>query len=253
MTKTLRQGFVWTTTHSKLVFGAFAAFIVIGLVASVANYMSDKKEVTQQEKYFLLEKSYTDKKRGFEEAARAEAQALVKKDKKDAKAPDLSKKATGDIQTDYGSIIAEFDAFIAQDPSTKAAQMAALNLSDVYQSYKKNNEALAALQKVEKSLKKDGVLSALVWMKTGNILADNNDCKGAVEKWQTLTTNKNFSFAHDEAKLRMGICFESMNDLAKAEELYNEVAKKQGQETADFAAVQEAQKYLRLLKVKKNL
>lgn len=253
MTKTLRQGFVWTTTHSKLVFGAFAAFIVFGLVASIASYMSNKKEVTEQEKYFLIEKSYTDKKRGFEEAAHAEAQALAKKDNKEAKVPDLSKKATGDIQKDYGAIIAEFEAFIAQDPTTKAAQMAALNLSDIFQSYKKNNEALATLQKVEKGLKKEGVLSALVWMKTGNILADNNDCKGAIEKWQTLTANKNFSFAHDEAKLRMGLCYESMNDLAKAEELYSEITKKQGQETADFAAIQEAQKYLRLLKVKKNL
>ncbi|MNT40352.1 hypothetical protein D3C72_1766590 [compost metagenome] len=50
----------------------------------------------------------------------------------------------------------------------------------------------------------------------------------------------------------MGLCFETMNDLAKAEELYTQVTKKEDA-TADFAASREAQKYLRLLKAKKNL
>lgn len=248
VTKTLRQGFVWTTAHSKLVVGTIAAFVVIGVGVSIANYFSEKKEISQQEKYFLLEKTYTEKKRGFEEAARAEmtqaAQAQqAKKDKKAAPTFDPSKKASGDIQKDYGPVITGLESFVSDSPNTKAAQMAALNLTDIYLTYKKNDEALATLQKVEKGLDKEGVLSGLVWMQMGNILAEKADCKGAVEKWQVLVNNKNFAFAHDEAKLRMGLCFESMNDLAKAEELYTEVSK----------TSREAQKYLRLLKVKKNL
>lgn len=257
VTKTLRQGFVWTTAHSKIVIGAIAAFVVIGAGASLASYFTEKKEISQQEKYYLIEKSYNEKKRGFEEAARAELnqanQALqAKKDKKEVPAFDPSKKATGDIQKDYGTIVSGFESFISESPKTKAAQMAALNLSDIYLSYKKNDEALGVLQKVEKSLDKDSVLSGLVWMQIGNILADKADCKGAVEQWQNITKNKDLAFAHDEAKLRMGLCFESMNELAKAEELYSEISKKDGN-TTDFAAAKEAQKYLRLLKVKKNL
>ncbi len=51
----------------------------------------------------------------------------------------------------------------------------------------------------------------------------------------------------------MGLCFESMNDLAKAEEIYTQISKKDDQNTTDFAASREAQKYLRLLRAKKNL
>lgn len=253
VTQTLRQGFVWTTAHSKVVIGAVAAFVVVGLGASILNYFSEKKEIAQQEKYYVLEKSYTEKKRGFEEAARAEVAATQNKDKKNVPAFDPAKKASGDITKDYGTVITGFETFINEGATTKAAQMAALNLSEIYSTYKKNDEALATLQKVEKGLDKDDMLTALVWMQMGNVLANKNDCKAAVEKWQALVNSKSLVFAHDEAKLRMGLCYESLNDLAKAEETYAEVGKKDDQNSTDFTASKEAQKYLRLLKAKKNL
>lgn len=251
VTKTLRQGFIWTTTHSNMVIGAVALFVVVGVGISIFGYFSSKKEMTQQEKYFVLEKNYTEAKRGFDEAARAELMAAQSKDKK-APAP-TGKKASGDMQADYGTVIAGFEAFLNEDSSSKAAQMAALNLSDIYLTYKKNDEALSALQKVEKGLAKGDALTSLVWMQMGNVLANKNDCNGAVEKWENITKVKSLAFAHDEAKLRMGLCFESMNDLAKAETIYTELSGKQDPATTNFAASREAQKYLRLLKAKKNL
>lgn len=253
VTQTLRQGFVWTTAHSKIVITAIAAFIVIGVGFSIFSYMSEKKEVAQQEKYFLLEKAYTDKKRGFEEVARAEMIQAQTKDKKAAPAFDASKKATGDLDKDYGAIVKDFEAFITEAPKTKAAQMAALNLADLYMSYKKHDEAIATLAKVEAGLSKGDVLTALVLMQSGNAHANKGDCQGAVAKWQTLTGNKSLAFSHDEAKLRMGLCYETMNDLAKAEELYTEISKKEDLNSTDFAASKEAEKYLRLLRAKKNL
>lgn len=251
VTKTLRQGFVWTTAHSNMILGAFALFVVVGVGISIFGYFNDKKEMSQQEKYFVLEKNYTEVKRAFDEAARAELIAAQSKDKKAA--PATGKKASGDLQTDYGTVVAGFEAFLNEDSKSKAAQMAALNLSDIYLTYKKNDEALAALQKVEKGLDNDEVLTSLVWMQMGNVLANKSDCKGAIEKWENISQSKSLAFAHDEAKLRMGLCFESLNDLAKAEILYTEVSGKQDPATTNFAASREAQKYLRLLKAKKNL
>ncbi len=83
---------------------------------------------------------------------------------------------------DYGTVISSFDSFINESPNTKAAQMAALNLSEIYLTYKKNDEALTSLQRIEKGLDHSDVLTALVWMQMGNVLADKGDCKGAVEK-----------------------------------------------------------------------
>ncbi|MDG0816582.1 tetratricopeptide repeat protein [Bdellovibrio svalbardensis] len=254
VTKTLREGFVWTTTHSKIVITVVAAFIVVGTGISIAGYLSDKKETATQEKYFAVEKVYNEKRRGFEEAARAEVMAGQAKDKKTAPAFDPAKKASGDLQKDYGTVIPGFEALINEAPSTTAARMAALNLSNIYMEYKKTDEALATLQKVEKALNKSEATSALVYMQMGNAFADKNDCKSAVDTWQKITAAKNFQFAHDEAKLRMGLCYESLNDAAKAEQLYTEVAKKENAEQpTDVAAVREASKYLRLLKAKKSL
>lgn len=253
VTKTLREGFVWTTAHSKIVITLIAVFIVVGAGVSIAGYLSQKKEVATQEKYFAIEKVYNEKRRGFEETARAEMTAAQSKDKK-APAVDLSKKASGDLQKDYGSVIPGFEALISEAPSTTAARMAALNLSNIYIEYKKTDDALATLQKVEKALDKSEATSALVYMQLGNAFADKNDCKSAVDTWQKITNTKNFQFAHDEAKLRMGLCYENLNDSAKAEQLYTEVAKKENSEApSDAAAVREASKYLRLLKAKKSL
>ena len=145
VTQSLRKGFAWTTTHSKIVLGAIIAFVTIGLGASIASYLSEKKEISQQEKYFLLERAYTDKKASFEEAERA-AQA-ASQDKK-APTPDASKKATGDLTKDYGTVVTDFENFVNENPKTQAAQMAALNLTDLYGEYKNPDAALAILQKV---------------------------------------------------------------------------------------------------------
>lgn len=251
VTQTLRKGFVWTTNHSQMVLGALVVFVVAGIIWSVVGYFSEQKEMSQQAKYFMLEKNYTEIKRGFDESARNELLAAQAKDK--AAKPPAGKKASGDLTADYGPVVSGFEGFIAEAPKTRAAQMAALNVSDIYLNYKKPDEALAALQKVEAGLKKNEALSALVWMQMGNTFAAKNDCKGAIEKWQNIVDAKGLAYAHDEAKLRMGFCYESMNDLAKAEEIYTEVSKKENSAEANFDATREAQKYLRNLKAKKNL
>ncbi|MNK08069.1 hypothetical protein D3C87_259940 [compost metagenome] len=253
MTKTLREGFVWTTGHSKAVIAAIALFVVVGAGASIYGYLSSKKEVALQEQYFVVEKEYTEKKRGFDEVARAELMAAQAKDKKNLPPVDASKKASGDLQKDFGTVITGFENIISESPNTTAAQMAALNLSDIYSNYKKSDEAFATLAKVEKGLAKSAAMTALVLQKMGTLLADKNDCKGAVEKWQAVVDRKGLAFAHDEVKLRMGLCYESMNDLDKAEQLYTDVSKNQDANTSDFVASKDAQKYLRLLKAKKNL
>lgn len=251
MTETLRKGFVWTAGHSKIVFAVLGVFIAIGVIYSIISYTTEKKEIAHQESYFLLEKAYSEKKRGFEEADRAVMMATQSKDKK-AEAEALKKKPTGDLEKDYGTEVANFEGFIQTNPQTRAAQMAALNLSEIYMNYKMNDKALAALEKVEKGLDKKDMLTALVFMQMGNAKSAAGDCQSAVMSWQNVVNNKALAFAHDETKLRMGLCYESMNDLAKAEQAYQEVGNSNAEST-DFTASREAQKYLRLLKAKQNL
>ena len=252
VTEKLREGFVWTTGHSKLVVSAIAVFIIVGLGVSLTGYFSEKKETGIQEKYFGLEKSYSETKAGFEQAERSETAAALAKDKKASAAP-AGKKASGDMTKDYGSVITGFEALINEAPQTKGAQMAALNVSDIYMTYKKYDEALNALNRVEKGLSHSGLLTALVLEQMATVYADKSDCKTAISKLEEIVKMKALAFAHDEAKLRMGLCYEALSDSNQAEKMYTEVSR-QGDPAngGDSAAAHEADKYLRLLKAKKN-
>lgn len=256
VTKTLRKGFVWSTDHSKIVVTLVVLFILLGVGVSISQYLTETKETKLQVKYYPLEKQFGEKRRGFEEAAQAEVnlnQAKTSKNK-DLKTPafDPAKKATGDLQRDFGTVIAGFEALINESPKSTAAQMSALNLSAIYLNYRKNEEALTVLQKVEPGLNHKEYISGLVYLQLGKVLANKNDCNSALSVFQKVLDSKSFQFLHGEAKLQMGLCYESLNDWAKAEELFKDVAKKGTSASGEnMAMAQDAEKFLRLLKAQK--
>lgn len=239
------EGFQWTTSHSRLVVGAIVVLLLIGGGWSFTQYRNMKTEIQVQEKYFSLEKQYLEKKEGFERAVQS------KKAKADDKAP-VPVAASGDMQKDYGDLPAKFEEIVKDHPQTHGAQMAALNVSDLYLTYKKPEEALRILQSVSQTMPKGEMLSALIWNQLGSVYADQGKCPEAIQQWQKIVDNGSLKFAQDEAKIRMGVCYESINDFAKAEQMYSEVAKKDESGGA-YGASQDAEKYLRLLKMKKNI
>lgn len=249
--KTLNQGFQWSQNHSRAVIVGLIAFIVVGVGWSLMSNMSERNESQAQESYFGFEKSYLDKKRGFDEADRATTRPPVGKDKETPKA-----KATGDMDKDYGPEVAGFKTVIEKHPTSKAAQMAALNLSEIYVNYKKLDDASAALEKVaEKSSGKD-LISAIVLTQYGNVLSNKDNCKGAVEAWGKVLAQSQAAFMHDTLRLKSAFCYEKMNEVAKAEELYKKVSQNsqdpKNPEAGETGLGKDAEKYLRLLKVKKN-
>lgn len=254
-TVVMNKALDWAVSNSKIVLGGVASVIIFGLAIVLINYLDSQKEHTQQEKYFLLEKKYTDIKRNFEEADRMAAAAKMTDKKADKNTPPAEVKptATGDLSKDYGTLATEFESFIENAHGTKAAQMAALHLSNLYQSYNKVDEAGAVLNKIEHDLKKGDVLTALILLEKGNVLVNQDKCAEALTAWEKIVKDKDLSYVHDEAKLRSGLCYEKMNDLAKAESIYTELSKKENSNNVDLVAVKEAQKYLRLLKTKQTL
>lgn len=249
--KTLNQGFQWSQNHSRALVLGVIVFLVVGIGWVFMDNMSDKKESQAQEAYFPFEKSYLDKKRNFEEADRA-AKLPVPKDSKEVP----KAKASGVLEQDYGSEIAGFKKVMEAHGDTKAAQMAALNLSEIYVNYKKLDEAAQSLEKIAANSKANDLISAVVLTQYGNILSDKADCPGAVTQWQKVLDQSKVSFLHDTLRLKTAFCYEQMNELVKAEELYKKVSQN-SQDTKDPQAGEtglgrDAEKYLRLLKLKKN-
>ncbi len=242
----LRKGFKWTTQHSKIVLGSLAAMILLGGAISGKNYLDQKAETEVQSQYFKIEKAMNEKRADFAEAE----MPLPKIDKNAKNAPKIppaptKAKATGDLAQDYGTIPNDLIKIIDQAPSSKAAKMAALNLAELQLRYSKYDEAKTTLSKVKLS---NDVMSGLVLTQLGTVMANQNDCPGALSTWQKVLTNSNAKSLHGAVKLKQGLCYEATNDLTNAEKTYTQVKDEEKESPTGKAA----EKYLRQLQTKKN-
>lgn len=204
--------------HWKLMAGGFLALVIIGLGVMGAMYLGQSKELSAQEEYFLVEKNYL-------------SNLAEKKD------TDGDKSALENLITKY--------------PKTKAAQMSALYLSELYTKENNLDAALTVLQKYQNN--SSGLVGVLVQQKTGQILADLGKCDEAIKGWQKIIDQKSASFLHSEVKLQQALCYRKNNDLKKAEEILTNVAnqKLDINDRSGEVIIRTAEKYLRLLQVQK--
>ncbi len=265
MTQGLGRFAEWVSKNIVVVVGALVGLLVLGGVISVVDYFSTQKESDLQGKMSRVEHQYTEKKTKFKEAeqsdsakalasAKAASKNAAKADaKKDEKTPPAVK-ASGNLEKDYGTEVAGFEELVAKNASSKAGQMSAIYLAEIYSEYKQPDKALEALNKVAPKNELSDVVSALAVNLKAGLLADKGDCTQAVDIWQKIINQKKIDYMHDEAKLRSAVCFEKMNDTAKAEKYYLELSKNTASkdEPDDKAATEDAKKYLRLLKIRSN-
>lgn len=244
--KELRKGFEWTTQHSTLVASVLGILVLAGAGFGLKSYVDNKNEQEIQAQYFLAEKAFLEQKQKFLEAR--DEQLRLAADKKTNNSANETKskiQSTGDFAQDYGSQAAALEKIIQESPKSKAAKMAALNLAQVQIEYNQLDSAQKNLESVQSSSK--DLLSAMVESELGSLKANKTDCQSALTHWQNVLKNNKVQFMHPAVHLKMGLCFESMSDLAKAEESY---LKAQNAEKNSSIA-KSAEKYLQLLQAKK--
>lgn len=211
----------------KLILSLAAAVIIfVGALAYMSMH-SVKKEKVAQESYFAVEKKLNDIRNAqMNPAAGAAASA------------------------DFTAVKAEFESIMADYPGTVAAQMAALHLANLLVQEKNFDLALAHLQKVENTDK--GLVNTLVQQQIGQLQADKNQCKEAIETWEKILKRKEAEFLHGELKLQQALCYTELNDLQKAEEILTNLANQTvNPDMASSSVAKEAEKYLRLIQFKK--
>ncbi len=218
--------------------------IVGGGAFAIYSYVKDKQERAAQAEYYLIEKDYLKIKEDFE---KSKSENMPKTQAKEEPKEVQPVAPTGDLEKDYGPIVQKLESFIKTHPGKKASLMSGLTLADIYNQYNKPAEAANTLKSLEPNLNKD-LLSALVYNQYGNILANQKDCTQALEKWKKVTDLEKAKFLHHDAYIRMGLCYESMSDFAQAEQYYQKAAIGNSNSQTSKAA----EKYLRLLKIKKS-
>lgn len=237
--------------QQKMILGAVVGLLLLGAGIVAWDQGRTKKELSIQEQYYEVERAYLKKKEAFDKAE------LQTKDP--AKKGETTGLPTGDFNKDYGTEVQGWLQLIESHPSSKSAAMAALELSQLYLKYNKNNEALQVLSKVKAHQNSDGLLGALVFQSYATELANQGQCQDSLNIWDHLEKKKKMAFLSEQAQMGKALCLETLGQVEKAEIVLKDLvagkglSEKQVQPKPKSQIQRTAENYLRYLKVKKNL
>lgn len=273
--KQLTISFDWVVAHKALVIFALGIFLLSGLGYVIYSKTKLETEMKIQEKYFVIEKSYLEQRQKFDEAEREQKAEQDKKNDKNAKketknaAEDKNKSAkvlaSGDLEKDYGTVVKDFNDLAMAQPGSIAGKMASLMLADIYTDYNKNEEALAILSKTAVAQPKT-LMELLIAKKQSSLMLSVGKFSEAEKELQKLVANKSYPFLTSQFKLLLGLAFEGLKQWDKAEAQFQEIISKGSEAenlppeemakrnrfSSEVSTLEQAQKYLILLKQKKD-
>ena len=229
----------------KLVAGLFALLVIGGIGFILQVSLATASEKKAQEAFFKVEKKYTDYK----------TKAQLPEKPEPAQGAASEKKPTPEVlAADLTIAKAELQSFMAAYPKSKATQMAALYFSEIARQENNKELALTTLQNVQTN--DSGLVNTLVQQQIGQLFADTEKCKEAIDIWQKIVTRKEAGFLHNELKIQKALCYQKLNDPKKAEELLTNIANQktddpQNPMSQNSSSAKEAAKYLRLMQLKK--
>lgn len=220
----------WAGKNTNLVLGAFVGLLLLGGIATAFNYKKKSNESAALADYAKLERDYTNWKM--------------------AQNPNPADKPANTPKVDPQDLFNKLVQFVENKGDTSASQMAILMASELAKDLNKEADVLSL---VDKKLKLSGksVLSALTLMKKGDFLANSDKCEDAVKVWKEVTDKKAWSYLHDFARLKSGLCFEQLSKFQDAEAQYDQIINAKDAKQ-DRWAYKEAQKFKRSLKWSQN-
>lgn len=267
-----RNAFEQLVRNQKMVFTVALVLLLAGAGYVAWDKVSSKKEIAVQEEFYSIEKKYLKLKESFDKAEAdqkdktkkdSEKSSKVTADKDPKKAEEDSKLPTGDLMKDYGSVVEAWNKLIDSYPSSKAAGMASLELSQLFLKYKSPKEALQILSKVKAQQNSDQFMGAMVFHAYAKLLSNQGQCQEAISVWENLEKKKHASFLMEPAKMGRALCLESLGQSEKAEIVLKELVADNNnnpssgrggapQAKGKSAIQKTAEKYLRFMKLKKS-
>ena len=215
-----------------------AVALVVGLGFTFNNYRQTAHETKLQEQYFMIEVKIKKMK-----DAQFKASQENKADVKAVPKTEATSISTAELQ-------AELQAFVNTAKKTVAGQMAALELAHILVTENKPEAAIEWLNKVETG--SSNLTNLLVRMKKAQALSVANKCADAITAWDKVVADSKAQFLHIEAKVNQALCYKSMNDLAKAEDVLLQI--KSNSKNGEYSAEKnpDVDKVLRLIQFQKN-
>lgn len=233
---------------------AIGAVVIIMSIFSLTQGQKAKAEKKHFGELYSATKIYKEKKEAFEKAQKPDSPA-DKDGSEDKKVSEKPKPPTGDLQKDYGDVVAPLESFLSKNSNTQAAGEAALILASLYQEYDQKQKAVDSLKKVEAQLTTGTLIGDLVKMKLGDLHSELDQCKEAVAPWQKLASGE--GFLKEESILKIGLCHQKLGQLSDAKVWYQKITDvtiPEGKDDKrDQQIVNSARKYLKFLKFQEKI
>lgn len=234
----------WIEKNALLLGILVTAALVVGLGALAFDQYEGWTERKAAGRIYEAESALNQKREEFAKADNDRLQAMTKEmsDKKDKKMPKLEPLKV-DFEANYAAPAATYEKAILADKNSKAAAIAAINLAGFYLSNNKAELAAALLEQVGGG--GSGTLKALLQAQRATLAMEKGDFERAINEFEMITQNKEVDFLHSVALLKIGVCYERLQQLDRAKETYIRVSTEFG----ETESARTAKGYLRLLEL----
>ncbi len=243
--ETASNSWVFVEKHFKSVMSLLILAVLASGIYIAKNFFDERTEKHAVNDLYPIETEVLKIKDGFEKAKRG-AVDTPEDDATKAAKPEM-KKATGDLQVDYGLSLGRLKSFATSHQDNVAGAEAALIAAGIYSDYQKADKAVELLAPISQKFSSHGsvLVSGLLQMALGTAQATKGDCKAAMTSWQKVIDNEKLKFLAGDAHLKAGVCAESIGDLTSAKDHYEKASAGEGNVSKN------AKTLLRALEVKK--
>jgi len=245
----------WISQHGQNVLYGIGALIVAGgAYLAYAQYES-AQEKNAQEEFFTIQKRI---ETITEANAKAEEELLAqdndkKADKKSMKPSAAAAKTTvvkspEELKKQYGEVLTTAESFIQNNTQRTASVMAALQVAGLAATYNDLELAQKTLAAVVSWPGKKELFYGLVRSQLGSVLLDLKQTAEAARYFQEIVDNKEQTYFHPHALLRLGVAQMELGDLEKADATFTRVET----DHPTTQAANQAKNFKRLLAMKKS-
>ena len=211
---------------------------------AVSQYYQGESEKKAQNQLYLsfaqwdaLQKKALLKTEGENKKSDSPSQIDQLLQKKSSQKIILSKKDYEEISLGYQNVMNDY-------AGTKGAILAALYLVDLHKNQENPQAALDSLKQVKMHLKVGDLIDSIALMSLADLHVENHQCQEAIEIWSTIINVDSLSFLHADALLKQGLCFEGVQEIAKARANYEKLS----MDYAQLPSGQTAKRFLHLMK-----
>jgi len=215
--------------NAKVFLAAFLVLLIGGVGYAAYGFLESRKE------RMAIEGLYP-----------AEAELKKAQGGNDSELPIPPVVNAADYDKKYATAVSKYQAQIQSFSDTKAAAVAAMNLSSFLRQQKRYEEAMKVLEIPRFRPSNQDLMAGFWHMHRGIVFLENKAHDQALEAYQNVLKDNALKLFHSEALLKLGFCYEQKGETAKAQESYERIER----EFPNTDAAQAAQQYLRILQLK---